>query len=311
MKVEVKKIDPVRRELFFEVPKDRVSKVLNEVYEELGKSVKVKGFREGKVPRHIIESRYSKIAQEETIRKVIPEAYHEGIEKEKVSPLDMPEIHDVNFKDGVITFTAKLDIKPEVKIKDYKGIPIKRKETKVTDEEINKTLEMFQKGHGHDEHSHTEHEHPHGEHDHSHEVKIDDAFARGLGYPNLEEFKKFLAKQIELDKEKQSRLDLENQIVEALLKDAKLTLPQSIVKKQYDRRLAETMERFKKQGIPQEEIVKREEEIKKNLLEAVEKDVRVYLVLDKVAELENIHIHQGENLPAKVIEFLLKEAKWS
>ena len=43
MKIEVKKVDAVRRELKFEIPKDRVSQKFNEVYEELGKVVKVKG----------------------------------------------------------------------------------------------------------------------------------------------------------------------------------------------------------------------------------------------------------------------------
>ena len=50
MKLAVKKLDPVRWELKFEVPRERVSRKFDKIYEELGKVVKVKGFRQGKVP---------------------------------------------------------------------------------------------------------------------------------------------------------------------------------------------------------------------------------------------------------------------
>ena len=119
MKVDVKRVDAVKRELRFEIPKERVAQKFDEVYHELGKIVKVKGFRSGKVPRHILESQHSKTAQDEVFQKLIPEVYQEGITQEQLTPLDVPEIADVHFKDGTITFTAKLDIKPDVKIDQY------------------------------------------------------------------------------------------------------------------------------------------------------------------------------------------------
>ena len=76
MKVEVKKVDEVKRELKFEIPKERVSQKFDEVYKELGKIIKVKGFRPGKVPRHILESQHSGKAKEEVLRKLVPEVYH-------------------------------------------------------------------------------------------------------------------------------------------------------------------------------------------------------------------------------------------
>lgn len=293
MKVEVKKVDSIKRELRFEIPKERVSQKFNEVYKELGKVIKVKGFRPGKVPRQILESQHSKTAQDEVFQKLIPEVYHEGITKEDLAPIDMPEIEDVNFKDGIITFTAKLDIKPEVKIDHYKGVKVKRKSSVVTDEEINKTLDYFKQGHGQDK-----------------EVEINDAFAHGLGYPNLAEFKKSLSRQLEMDKDKQNRFDIENQIIEHLLKRAKLTVPQSLVRRQIEHRIEEGKKRMKAQGLSTEEINKKEEETRKELRDPVERDVKVYLILDQIAKIENIEVKKGENLPAKTMEFLLKEAKW-
>lgn len=293
MKVDVKKIDQTKRELKFEIPKERVTATLEEVYKDLSKYAKLKGFRQGKVPRHILEAEHGKFAQDEAIKKLIPETYGEALKQENIAPIDMPEIHDVTFKDGILTFLAKLDIKPEVKIKDYKGIKVTRKSSQVAEEELNKTLEFFKKGQAQDK-----------------EVAIDDAFAKGLGYPSLEEFKNVLKRQMEMDKDRHNRLDIENQIIEDLLKKAALTVPDSLVKKHFERRLAEWRQRLKEQGAKEEDIKKHEEEAIKNLRESAAKDVRVYLVLEKIAEEEKIEAKENENLPAKVIEFLLKEAQW-
>ncbi|MBF0484242.1 MAG: hypothetical protein HQL25_06005 [Candidatus Omnitrophica bacterium] len=294
MKVDVKKVDPTRRELNFEVSKERVAKKLEEIMNEISKGAKIKGFRPGKAPRNIIESQYGNLAKEEVLKKLIPEVYQEALEKEKLMPIDMPDIVDVAFKDGKITFKASMDIRPDVTVKDYKGIQVKRKSAQVNDEDIQKTLEYFKQGQGKEKE----------------EIKIDDTFANGLGFPNLEELKKSLRRQLELDKERQTRVDLENQIVDAVLKKVKLVVPQSLVKKQVEHRILEVKERLKKQGMSDADITKKEEDIRNDLKVSVEKDIRVYLALEKIAEEEKIEVKPGENLPAKVVEFLLKEAKW-
>ncbi|MBP6344260.1 MAG: hypothetical protein KA403_10005 [Candidatus Omnitrophica bacterium] len=294
MKVDVKKVDALKRELRFEVPKDRVSKTMEEIYGEVAKVAKVKGFRQGKVPRNILVSTHGKAVQEETIKKLIPEVYHEGLTKENIDPIDLPEIGDVNLKDGMLTFTAILDIRPEVKVKNYKGIKVQRKSSKVTEEDINKTLEVFKKGQG------TE----------GKEITVDDAFARGLGFPNLEEFKGALTRQLEMDKDRQSRADVEQQIVDVLLKDAKFIVPQSLLKKQMDYRIHDARKHYKSHGMPDEEIQKKEGELREQLKDAVERDVRVYMLFQEIAKEENIAAAQGENVMMKVMEFLLKEADW-
>ena len=295
MKVEVKKVDAVKRELKFEVPKDRVSEKFADVYTELGKVVKVKGFRPGKVPRHIMESQHGDKAKDEVFRKLIPEVYHEGVLQEKLEPLDLPEIVDLEFKNGVITFTAKLDIKPEVKIDKYKGIKVKRKSSKVSDDEIAKTLEYFKKGQGSEAEK---------------DIAIDDTFAHGLGYPNLAEFKRSLERQLELDKDRQNRMDVESQIVETLLKAAKLTIPESLVQRQIEHRISEEKKRFNAQGLSPDAINKKWADLRNELRAPAEREVKVYLIMDKIAQSENLEVKEGMSLPAKVIEFLLKEAKW-
>lgn len=294
MKVEVKKVDALKREMKFEVPKERVSAALNEIYNEIGKAAKIRGFRPGKAPRHLIEAEHGNLAREETIKKVIPEVYREAIEKEKMDVLDLPEIHDVEFKDGSIRFTAHVDIRPEIKVKDYKGIKVTRKSSKVTEEEMNKTLEYFQKSQGAEK-----------------PAAIDDDFAKALGYPNLADFKESLSRQMEMDKDRQNRFDVENQIVEHLIKETKFQVPGGLVKRQLEHRLHDAAHRLKHQGMPEAEIKKREDEMRKDFEKVAEKDVRMYLILDAIAKLEGITVaSENESLPAKVMAMLLKEAKW-
>ncbi len=293
MKVEVKKVDALKRELKFEIPRERVAKAMDDVYTEIGKYAKIKGFRPGKVPRDILVGSHSKMAQDETIKKLIPQAYHEGIGEHKLDPIDLPEIADVSLKEGVLTFTATLDIRPEIKLGEYKGIKIVRKKSEVSEEEVNKTLDFFKKGQG------------------DKEVTIDDAFAKGMGFPSLEEFKTALKRQLEFDKDRNNRMDVENQIVEELLKHAKLVVPQSLVKRQLQHRLHETLRRLKEQGMKDEDLVKKQEEVIKQLEPLVERDVKVYLVFEEIAKQEKIEANgPNESLPGKVIELLLKEAKW-
>ncbi len=293
MKLEVKKIDATKRELKFEIPKDRISKALDDIYNDIGKVAKVRGYRPGKAPRHIVESEHGRLAQEEMLKKIIPEVYQEALEKENLRPMDYPEINDVSFKDGKLSFTATLDIRPDVKLKTYKGIKVQRKSSQVTDEELNKTLEFFQKGQGGDK-----------------AITLDDNFAKGLGYPTLEDFKIFLRRQLEIDKDRQNRLDVENQLIETLLKDSTLAVPASAAQKQLEHLVRENIRHLQNRRVPEEEIKKKDEEMRKNLKPVAERDVKVFLILEKIAELENITVQGEESLPHKVLEFLLKNANW-
>jgi len=293
MKLAVKKMDTLKRELKFEVPQERVTEKLEEVFKDLGKVAKVRGFRQGKVPRNVLEKEHGELAREEMIKKLIPEVYQEGIEQEKIFPLDLPEVLDVSFKEGVLKFTAQLEIRPEVKVGHYKGLKVKRKSSQVTDEEINKTLDYFKESQGKDK-----------------KMEIDDEFVKGLGYPSLEAFKQSLARQMEMDKDRQNRIDVENQIVEAVLKDSKLAVPKEFVKKQIEMRVHQAKERMAQQGVAEADIGKREEEMRKTLKVPVEKEVKVYLIFEKIAEQEKISVAKGENMVAKVMELLLKEASW-
>lgn len=293
MKVTVKKIDSLRHEMYFEVPKDRVSKKTDEVLNEIVKHAKISGFRPGKAPRNLVQAKHGKTAQEEMIKNLVPEVYHEGVVAEKLDPIDLPMIDQVELKEGQLTFRAVIDIRPVFEAKDYKGIKVTKKSGDVSEDELNKTVDFFKKGRGMDENT-----------------VLDDAFAKSVGFPTLEDFKKALKRNLEYDKERQNRVDIENQLIEELLKNNEIPAPQSLVERQLYGRMDEFKNRLKQYGAKEDAIEKKVEEAMPEIRQAAEKDVKTFLVLQKIAEKENISAGKGENLTMKVIEFLLKEAKW-
>ena len=85
----------------------------------------MKGFRRGKVPRSIIEKSYKPQVEAEVGEKLVQESYFDVIEKEKIDAVVHPDIlgHSYN-EDGTFTYEAQVDIRPEIEVKDYKGLEV-------------------------------------------------------------------------------------------------------------------------------------------------------------------------------------------
>lgn len=132
--------------LTIEVPVEEVNKALDQAFKKVVKQINVPGFRKGKVPRQIFEKRFGVEAlYQDALDIIVPEAYSKAIDETGIIPVDYPEISDVeNFaKDQAFTFTAKVTVKPEPKLGEYKGLEVKKLDTEVTDEEIEKQIEIL------------------------------------------------------------------------------------------------------------------------------------------------------------------------
>ena len=110
---------------------------LDKVFAKKQKTVKVDGFRQGKVPRSIYEKRFGKESLYlEAADEVLPEAYMKAMAESKLEPIVQPEVNikDINAEGIVLEFT--ITTKPTVTIKKYKGLGIKPEKVEVTEEEI-------------------------------------------------------------------------------------------------------------------------------------------------------------------------------
>jgi trigger factor len=143
MKVQVEELSPIEKKLSIEVENARVAEELNRAYTALGKQVKLPGFRQGKVPRRILEQRFREQIEDEVIQRVVQSAWLEAIREHKVEAVAPPQVtNNSGLKvDGPFSFEARVEVKPKVDVKDYQGLPLTRSESLVEDKEVDARLE--------------------------------------------------------------------------------------------------------------------------------------------------------------------------
>ncbi|MBX7115666.1 MAG: trigger factor [Myxococcaceae bacterium] len=146
MKVQVETVSPIERRLSIEVDAAQVTQELNQAYSVLSRQVKVPGFRPGKVPRRILEQRYSEQVHDDVAQRVVARAYYQAIKEHKVEAVSEPQVMN-NGKltpDAPYSFTARVEVKPQVEPKDYKGLKLTKVDASVAEEKINERLAQMQ-----------------------------------------------------------------------------------------------------------------------------------------------------------------------
>ncbi|AIQ65181.1 trigger factor [Paenibacillus stellifer] len=149
MKATWEKIEKNLGVLDVEVDADRVAKALDKAFNKVVKNANVPGFRKGKVPRPIFESRFGvESLYQDAIDILLPEAYGEAVEQTDIFPVDRPEVDIEQFAKGQsFKFKAKVTVKPEVTLGQYKGVEVPAQKAEVSDEELDAELKRLQERH--------------------------------------------------------------------------------------------------------------------------------------------------------------------
>lgn len=149
MKATWEKIEKNLGVLEVEVDAERVAAALDKAFNKVVKKANVPGFRKGKVPRPIFESRFGvESLYQDAIDILLPEAYGEAVEQTDIFPVDRPEVDIEQFAKGQsFIFKAKITVKPEVKLGDYKGLEVPVQKAEVTEEELSAELARLQERH--------------------------------------------------------------------------------------------------------------------------------------------------------------------
>jgi len=125
-----------------EIPVEEVDKARQRVAESIRKKVRLPGFRPGKAPPNMIESRYAVDIRKEVLEQLLPQAFRARVEKEELHVVGQPNISELHYERGEpIRFKAEFEVAPEFEIADYHGLPVKYEEPVVTDEEVANRLE--------------------------------------------------------------------------------------------------------------------------------------------------------------------------
>ena len=145
MKTNVVEKSQWGRELEVVIEADRVDKELNRAYRNYQKRVEIPGFRKGKVPLRLIVSRYGASIRSEVISDMLPTFLEEATREAGLVPAAPPQIAKLDHEPGSeLTFTATLDIWPEIELETYEGLEITRMVHEVTDDEIESQLNELQ-----------------------------------------------------------------------------------------------------------------------------------------------------------------------
>ena len=136
-----KKENKNKHEVTVKIDGDAWKNAIDKVFAKKQKTVKVDGFRQGKVPRNIYEKKFGKESLYlDAADAVLQDAYAKAMDDSKLVPVVQPEVNLKNIGEEGVEFTFKIITKPEVKVNKYKGLNIKLEEVEVTDEEINHEL---------------------------------------------------------------------------------------------------------------------------------------------------------------------------
>ena len=153
MKLEISELGPMKRAIKIEISEEAVNQEFDKVYQELKRQVKVPGFRPGKAPVSLLEQRYSGAVAQDVVQRLVPDYYQRAIQEAGVTPVfvDIPPIERMKIqRNTAFTFTATVDIKPMIELRDYRPpnpISLKIDDRIVTDEQCQRALDTLREQH--------------------------------------------------------------------------------------------------------------------------------------------------------------------
>ena len=142
LRVSTTETSSVIRTLEVEVDPKRVRKAFDRAYRDLGRSVRVRGFRPGKAPRSVLEKLYGAALAEELKQTLVSETLPEAVDQSGVAPVSEPAIDaEALAADAPFRYRASVEIKPEISLPDIKGLPARRPVVEVGVEDVEEELQ--------------------------------------------------------------------------------------------------------------------------------------------------------------------------
>ncbi|KRQ86142.1 Trigger factor [Caloramator mitchellensis] len=145
MNTKVEKIENNVVKIEVTVPAETFKAAMKKSYEKNAARFSVPGFRKGKAPMSVIEKYYGEgVFYEDAINFAVEETYPKAIEENNITPVDYPELDVIQIgKDIDLIYSAKVTVKPEVKLGQYKGVEASKISYLVTDEDVESEINML------------------------------------------------------------------------------------------------------------------------------------------------------------------------
>jgi trigger factor len=136
------------RRLRITVPASRIAKERQNAVARIAKQARLPGFRKGKVPASVVQKRFGAAIEQETLERVMGDAYREAIQRENLQPITDGSIDNVQYESGTdLTFDVGFEVRPQVELERLGGFTIRRPPTLVEDEQVDRVLDRLRDEH--------------------------------------------------------------------------------------------------------------------------------------------------------------------
>jgi trigger factor len=148
MKIDVDEISPVQRKIRVELPAETVANEFSRAYQDLGRRVRVKGFRAGKAPRSVLQGMYGDELKGQVRTQLVEASLGEVIKERGLEIVSRPEIEANDLlEDRPFSFSAVFEVKPDIEVKDYLDVEVEKVRLSVTEDQIDEALRRLQESH--------------------------------------------------------------------------------------------------------------------------------------------------------------------
>ncbi len=149
MKTELIEISPTRKQIDVVIEPEAVRAVYDRISDKYAKGANVPGFRPGHAPRGVVRTRFKDQIRTELLRELLPDAVQKAVEEHKLAPLGEPELNLENtgglseLGEKPISFSVNVEVLPDIKLGDYKGLEVARRTRPVKDEDLDRVIESL------------------------------------------------------------------------------------------------------------------------------------------------------------------------
>ncbi len=145
MKCEVDVLTPTQRRLRVEIPAERVDKAFARIYRQFGRQAKVRGFRAGKIPQNVLRGLYGTEIQARALSELVEESLAGAVKDQGLEPVSEPRLETGDLNEAqAFAFSAVIEVKPDIELKDYRGVPVERLRADVKDDDVDRALTSLQ-----------------------------------------------------------------------------------------------------------------------------------------------------------------------
>jgi len=148
MQVSVESIGDLERRMSVAVPEDQVEQAVESRLKNLMQSVRIKGFRPGKVPYSVVKRQYGGQVRREVLGELVQRSFYEAVQQEKLRPAGAPSIETRPAEGGSgLEFTATFEVYPELELAPLTEVSVERPATEIAEADIDAMVETIRKQH--------------------------------------------------------------------------------------------------------------------------------------------------------------------